>query len=134
LRIGVAVEHHRAQAVDEVQRLGRQRDRVPAQRVGRDVDAVLGARLEQRMRERRVRAAAHRGLAAVEPGALVGVTRRREGGARQQLGIEPERRALRAVAALRQRARDGLAAEVVAEAAVQAFGWRGRARHRFHLC
>jgi hypothetical protein len=44
------------------------------------------------------------------------VARRREGGAGNLFGIEPERRAVRAVAPDRQRAGDRLGFELVAEA------------------
>ena len=52
---------------------------------------------------------------AVEPGALVGAARRGERRAGKLLGIEPVGRSLRRIAALRQRARQALGFEIVAE-------------------
>src|SRR5690606_27160312 len=64
--------------------------------------------------------------AAVHPGAAVLVARRGEGGAGDQLRVQVEGRALRAVAALRQRAGHGLGGVLVAEAALVAQGVGGR--------
>ena len=52
---------------------------------------------------------------AIQPGAAVLVPRRGEGGARQLLGIEPERRSLRGVAALGQGAGDRLGGDMPTE-------------------
>ena len=57
---------------------------------------------------------------AVQPAAPVGVARRGEGGAGELLRIQPVGAALRGVAPLRQRSRQRLGGEVVAEAALVA--------------
>jgi hypothetical protein len=112
----VAVAADRDQAVDEVGRLGRDLQRIPAQAVGRRRGGVERAALQLVLGVGRIGPVAGAGPQAVEPAAAVLVARRGEGRARQLLGIEPERRRLRRVLAHRQRAGHGLAGEVVAEA------------------
>src|SRR5205814_10139116 len=55
---------------------------------------------------------------AVQPAAAVGVARRGEGASRKLLRVQSVGAALRRVASLRQRAWQGLAREMIAEAAV----------------
>jgi len=65
-------------AGDEIERIARHLDRMPAQRIGRRRDAVLGAGLPVLMRQRCVGTDDHRRLAPVDPGPAVVGARRRE--------------------------------------------------------
>src|ERR1700689_4727574 len=73
-----------------------------------------------------------RGTNAIQPRASVGNSRRGEGRTRKLLGIQSERTALRGVAALRQRPRQRLAGEFVAEAAHVSSGFGRECAHRRH--
>ncbi len=118
LRVDVARRGHGAHAREERQLLLRDRHGAPAQLPDRPV--MLGRRRrglpigQRRLLE--LRRVLHGGADAVEPGALVGAARRREGRARQLLGIEAVGRALRRVLADGERAGQGFGLEVVAEA------------------
>jgi hypothetical protein len=123
LRLHVAVDDDRSQAIDEVQRLffdARHRRRMPAQRIGWSHLAFSRAGLPPGVRQRLISPGHHARLAPVHPGATVVGPRRCESTARQQLGVQPLRRALRAVAASRQGAGHRLALELVVEATLVA--------------
>ena len=92
LRVGIARRRHRAQTGHEGQRLAGDRDRVPAQLPDRQLALVARRRrgADQALVDPPVAARVlHRRADAVEPGALVRRLRRREGRARELLGIEP---------------------------------------------
>ena len=110
-----AIAGHRDEAVDEVGRCRRQRQRIPAQLVRRRrhfVENIVEFSTLQH-RERRVH---RRGTDAIEPAAPIRMARRGERRARKLLGIESVGDALRRVAALGQRARERLGRKFVAEA------------------
>ena len=114
---GIAVARHRHQAVDEIDRFGgaRQRQRVPAQLVGRRRHAAERTD-DPRLVDQAKRLVHRRRPDPVRPRPPVGAPRRRECRARQLLGVQAVRRALRRVAADRQRAGQRLGGELVGEA------------------
>ena len=118
LRRRIARRRDGAHALDERQRLGRDRDRVPPHRG----DAAARPPARARCARGRYRPCANSpqccdGRAdAIEPGALVGGARRGEGRAGNLLGVEAVGALLRRVAADGQRARQRLRLEAVAEA------------------
>ena len=122
LGLDIAVGHDAGQAIDEVDRCAawdgpRHGEGRPAQRVGRNRHAAGSAAGPQRLFASLVAPGHHRGLAPVEPAAPVLSPRRGEGAARDLLCVQAMGDALRAVAALRQRAGNSLGGELVAEPA-----------------
>ena len=115
------------QAVHEVSRLLRQLRGVPAHRLRRRRLAVQGRGGPGAVVDGLEWPLPHRGPDAVEPSAPVFRPRGREGGAAELLGVQPERRALRAEAAFREGAGKRLALVLVAEAAQ---GWPSHSRTR----
>ncbi len=114
---GVAGRRDRAHAFQERQRLVGNRDRVPAQRRDRDIDFVRRRGAPQPGVHLLESAPVPHGRAdPIEPGALVAGPGRREGRAAELLGVEPVAALLGGVAADRQRARQSLGLEAVAEA------------------
>src|SRR4249919_647416 len=114
LRAGRTVAGHGEQPVDEIDRRPRQRQRAPAQLVGRD-RTVAEVVVEVRMQVRRERAMHRRRADAVQPAAMIGMARRGERGTAHLLRVQPVRDALRRIASDRQRAGDRLGREFVAE-------------------
>lgn len=117
LRVDIAGRRHGLHALEEGHVLLRDRRRVPAQL--RDRQIVLMAR--RRTPQPGIgllesTGVFHRGSDTIEPGPLVGAARRGEGRAGELLGIETVGAALRRVAPDRQRARQRLGLEAVAEA------------------
>ena len=118
LGFGIARRGDRGEPGHEGERLARQRQRPPAQRSDRQLAFVaFGRRADHAAVDlAKPSGVPHRRPDAVEPGALVGRVRRREGRARQLLGIEPVAHPLRRVATDRQGAVQGLGLEAVGEA------------------
>ncbi len=73
-----------------------------------------------------------RGTNAIQPRASIGSSRRGEGRARKLLRVQAERTALRGIAASRQRPRQRLAGEFVAEAAHVSIGFGRVCAHKRH--
>ena len=91
LRVDVAGGGHGAHAGEEGELLLRDRHRAPAQLADRPI-VLGGRRCRFPVRQRRLaelRAVLHRRADAIEPGALVGAARCREGRAGQLLGVQP---------------------------------------------
>ena len=116
LRRHVAVAAERHDALDEVGRLFRNRNRAPAQLRRRGVDVVERRAANQAVVDARIRPMHDRGLDAIGPGAAVFRARRGERRAGDQLGIETVRRTLRRVASDRQGAGHGFGNKMIAEA------------------
>ncbi|MCW0448988.1 hypothetical protein NB706_001822 [Xanthomonas sacchari] len=116
LPLGRAVAGHGVQAVDEVHRRLRQRQRAPAQLVRRHLTAleVVVERAGTVVSDEA--AVHHRRADAIQPTAPVDATRRGERGTRQLLGVQAVGHALRRVLPDRQRAGHRLGGEFVAEA------------------
>ena len=127
LRGDVAVAAHGHHALDKVGGLLRNRDRAPAQLRRRRVDVVERRAANEAVVDARIGPVHDRGLDAIGPGAPVLAARRRERGARDQLGVQAVRRPLRRIAADRQRAGDCFRNEMIAEAGL-VLQRRGRAR------
>ena len=112
--ITVAAERH--DAFDKIGRLARNGKRRPAQLRRRRLGFVERRAADQPVLDARIRPVHHRGLDAVGPGAAIFGPRGGERRAGNLLGIEPERRPLRRVAADRQCARDRFGQKLIAEA------------------
>jgi len=121
VRIGRAVAAHGVQAIDEIGGAARQRQRVPAQLVGRHC-AVREIAVQVRLRIRAELTVRHRRADPVQPATPVAAARRGERGARQLFGIQPMRHPLRRVAAHRQRAGHRLGGELIAETGLVTVG------------
>jgi len=116
LQRDVAVARDREQAVDEVGGPPGNGERVPAHLVGRRRNVRERRARERRMLERDERAVHDRRPQPVQPRAAVVRARRRERRARELLGVQAIRNALRRIAPHRQRAGQRLGRELVAEA------------------
>ena len=116
LRRHVAVAAERHDAFDKIGRLARNGKRRPAQLRRRRLGFVEGRAADQPVLDARIRPMHHRRLNAVGPGAAIFGARGGERRAGNLLGIEPERRPLRRVAADRQCAGDRFGQKLIAEA------------------
>ena len=117
-RLAIARGRHRAQPVDEGERLARDRRRAPAQLPDRQFAVLALGRGADQPAVDLLEAAGvtHRRADAIEPRALVRGLRRRERRAGKLLGIEPVIHLLRRIAPDRQCAGQRLGLEGVAEA------------------
>jgi hypothetical protein len=115
LRGRTAIARHGEQAVDEIGRCDRQRQRVPAQLVRR-YRHLIEIIVESSTLQRRERIVHRRRLDPVEPAAPVEVARRSKSRAGNLLRIQAVRDALRRVLADRQRTGKRLGREFVGEA------------------
>ena len=124
--VAIAAEGH--QTFNEIGGLLRNRQRAPAQLRRRRVDFLERRAADHAVVGARIGPMHHRGLDPVGPGAAIFPAGGGEGGAGDLLGIKAERRALRRVAADRQRPGDRLGFEIIAEAGLVAQR-HGRARN-----
>ena len=120
LGISIAVGDNGTHAVHKIQRSIRNPERPPAQGIRRDSLAPCSASRPQSLRIGLMGADHYRRLAPVKPGTKIVRTRRRKRRARHQFGVQRVRRALRAVAPLRQGTLDGLAGKLVAKSGLVA--------------
>ena len=113
-RIAVAAQRH--DAVDEVGLLFGNRQRIPAELIGRGGNFEKWSAANELCGNLFVRAMRYGWANAIGPGAAIGGSRRGKRRAAELLGVEAERMLLRRVLALRQPAGNGLRGKFVSKA------------------
>src|SRR5580700_9769012 len=115
----VAIAAQRYDSLHKICWLLRNRQRIPAHLVGRRGHFVEWAAAQQcRLPELAIGLVHYRRANAVTPGAAIERARSREGCAAELLGVKTQRRVLRRVLSLRQRAGLGFGGKLVAEPAL----------------